>query len=152
MGDFKNFRDNSPSKSYFAVLLNPCFYSVILYRLSNKLYRMKLIFFAKLIWFLNRIVFSVDIDYRASIGENFMIVHGIGIVIGCDVKIGNNVKIYQGVTLGGTGKIRSVEDKEITQPIIGDKCTIYTNACVFGPVIISNDSKIKACKVITRDM
>ena len=152
MSDIKNFRNNSPSRSYVAVLLNPCFYSVVLYRISNKLYKMKLKVFAKIIWLINRIIFSVDIDYRANIGKNFMLVHGLGTVIGFDVKIGDNVKIYQGVTVGGSGKVRSIDNKEFTQPIIGDNCIIYTNVCVFGPVIISNNSKIKACKVVTDDV
>lgn len=152
INDLNNFRNNSPSKSYFAVLLNPNFYSVILYRISNKLYKFKLSILAKIIWLINRIVFSVDIDYRADIGKNFMIVHGIGIVIGKEVVIGNNVKIYQGVTLGGSGKVRSYLGKEITQPIIKDNCIIYANACIFGPVIIDNNIKIKACKVINTDM
>lgn len=152
MSDIKKFRDNSPSRSYGAVFLNPCFYTVVLYRISNKLYKMKLKIFAKLIWFINRIFFSVDIDYRADIGKNFMLVHGIGTVIGCNVKIGDNVTIYQGVTLGGSGKVRCIDNEEITQPIIGDDCIIYTNTCIFGPVIIGNNRKIKACKVIIEDI
>lgn len=152
MSDLKNFKDNSPSKSYIAVLLNPCFYSVILYRLSNRLYKIKLHPLAKIVWLINRILFSIDIDYRAQIGKNFRIIHGIGCVIGCDVKIGDNVSIYQGVTLGGCGKERYIENKKFTQPIIGDNCIIYTNSCVFGPVIISDNTNIKACKVITGDM
>ncbi len=152
MKDLKFFKENCPSKSYIAVLLNPCFYSVILYRVSNFFYRHKLSIISKVIWFINRVIFSVDIDYRAQIGDNFMLVHGLGIVIGCDVKIGKNVKIYQGVTLGGCGKIREENGEILTQPIIGDNCIIYTNACIFGPVKISSNTKIKACKVIVEDM
>lgn len=152
MSDIKFFKENSPSKSYGAVFLNPCFYAVVLYRISNKLYRMKLRFFGKLIWIVNRIVFSVDIDYRANIGRNFMLIHGIGTVIGYDVTIGENVKIYQGVTLGGNGKQRNINNNIHTQPIIGNNCIIYTNACIFGAVIVSDNSKVKACKIITSDI
>ena len=150
--DFKNYRANSPSKSYIAVLLNPCFYSLVLYRISNFLYKKKLKLFAKIIWFFNRIIFSVDIDYRADIGKNFIIVHGLGIVIGCNVKIGDNCKIYHGVTLGGSGKIRNYNGKNISQPIIGNNCTIYTNACLFGPIKIKDNCKIKACEIIKEDI
>lgn len=152
MKDIKFFKENSQSKSYGAVLFNPCFYTVALYRISNKLYKMKLSFLAKIIWLINRIIFSVDIDYRADIGRNFMLIHGIGTVIGCDVKIGENVKIYQGVTLGGNGKERYIENKIFTQPIIGNNCIIYTNACIFGPVIIGDNVKVKACNIITSDI
>lgn len=48
--------------------------------------------------------------------------------------------------------MRCIDNKEFTQPIIGDNCIIYTNACVFGPVIISDNTKVKACKLITSDI
>lgn len=149
--DFKNFKDNSPSKSIFGVILNPCYYSVVLYRISNKLYRFKLSPIAKVIWFINRIIFSVDIDYRANIGKGFRLIHGIGVVIGCNVRIGDNVSIYQGVTLGGCGKKRYINEEMITQPIIGNNTIIYTNSCVFGPVIVRDNSIIKACTIIKED-
>ncbi|NOW85433.1 serine acetyltransferase [Clostridium beijerinckii] len=149
--DLKNFKENTPSHSYGAVLLNPCFYSVVLYRISHKLYKCNLKLLAKIVWLINRIINSVDIDYRAQIGKDFMIIHGIGIVIGSDVIIGDGVKVYQGVTLGGCGKVRVCNEKLISQPIIGDNSIIYTNSCIFGPVIIKNGTKIKACQVITED-
>ncbi|MDY3959628.1 serine O-acetyltransferase [Romboutsia timonensis] len=152
MSDFRYFKENSPSKSYGAVLLNPCFYAVLLYRISNKLYKNNLAILAKLVWLLNRIVFCVDIDYRATIGENFMLIHGIGVVIGCDVKLGNNIKIYQGVTLGGNGKTRNEDGIVYTQPVIGDNCIIYTNACLFGPIVIKPNTVIKACQVVSKDI
>ena len=102
----------------------------MLYRFSHFLYNIKLSILAKIVWFINRILFCVDIDYRAKIGKRFMIIHGLGIVIGRDVVIGDNVKIYQGVTIGGSGKTKIENGKTITQPIIGDNCIIYTNACL----------------------
>lgn len=150
--DLKYYKENSPSKSYVAVLLNPCYYSVLLYRISNKLYRIKLGSLAKIVWFINRIIFSVDIDYRATIGQNFMLVHGIGVVIGKNVIIKDGVKIYQGVTLGGSGKERIIDNQIIDQPIINKNCILYTNACVFGPVIISENTKIKACQIVKEDI
>lgn len=150
--DIRCFKRNSPSNSYAAVLLNPCYYTVLLYRISNRLYRWKLNILAKLVWLINRILFSVDIDYRAQIGKDFMIIHGIGIVIGCDVRIGDNVKIYQGVTIGGAGKVREINGEKLTQPVIGNNCIIYTNACVFGPVFIKDNTKIKACTVVSKDL
>lgn len=147
----KDYKNNSHTNSYIAALLNPCCHTVILYRLSNKLYRLRLNLLAKLIWFINRIIFNVDIDYRANIGKGFILVHGLGVVIGCNVVIGKNVKVYQGVTLGGNGKKRMLDGKEITQPIIKDECIIYTNACLFGPIIIENKCIVKACEIVVED-
>lgn len=150
--DFLNFKKNTPSKSGFAVLINPCFYSLILYRISHLLYKMKIPLIPKILWFINRIIFSVDIDYRAKIGKNFGIIHGLNIVIGKNVIIGNNVKIYQNVTIGGTGKSKLYKDKFIDQPIIKDNCIIYTNSCLLGPIIIGENCKIGAGSIITKDI
>lgn len=153
MSDFKNFKNNSPSKSYGAVLLNPCFYSVLLYRISNKFYKRRLTILAKIVWFINRIIFSVDIDYRAKIGKNFHLVHGIGVVIGSNVIIGDNCKIYQGVTLGGNNnKKREVNGVIIEQPYISNNVTIYSNSMVIGPVVIGEDVTIGCMSLIDKDI
>ena len=55
--DFKNFKNNSPSKSALATISNPGYYSVALYRISHKLYKLKLSPITKIIWFINKIIF-----------------------------------------------------------------------------------------------
>lgn len=153
MGDYRYFKENSATKSGMAVLLNPCFYSVKLYRISNLLFKKKLAPIAKIIWFINRVVFSVDIDYRATIGKNFIIVHGIGIVIGCEVVIGDNCKIYQGVTIGGdSGKKRVINNKEVGQPIIKDGVIVYSNSILVGPIIVGENSIIGSNSFVNRDV
>ncbi|MEY9868463.1 serine O-acetyltransferase [Peribacillus sp. B2I2] len=146
--DFKAFLKRSPSKSRFAVIINPNFHTVFLFRLACFFYKIKLEFISKIIWYINRVLFSVDIDYRAKIEKGFVLVHGIGTVIGRDVIIGNYVTIYQGVTLGGTGKKKKMNNIEISQPYVGDNCTIYSNACIYGPCIIGERSIIGANTVL----
>ncbi|EJT6501166.1 serine O-acetyltransferase [Clostridium perfringens] len=146
--DFRNFKNKTESNSIFAVLSNPCYYSVLLYRISNKFYKLKLTPLAKIIWFINRVIFSVDIDYRAQIGKNFRLIHGIGVVIGCETKIGDNVSIYQGVTIGGSGKEKNINGNLVKQPIIEDDVIIYTNSCIFGPVVIKSKTKVKAGSIL----
>ena len=50
-------------------------------------------------------IYSVDIHPAARIGVGVMLDHATGIVIGETSVIENDVSIFQGVTLGGTGKI-----------------------------------------------
>lgn len=152
INDLKHFKNTSPSRSYIAVLMNPCFYSVVLYRLSNKFYKMRLEIISKFIWLINRVIFNVDIDYRANIGKNFKIIHGLGIVIGCNVVIKDNVSIYQGVTIGGTGKEREYSGKIIDQPIIKEKCILYANSTIIGPIIIEEKSVIGAGTIVSKDI
>lgn len=139
-------------KTVGTVLINPCFHSVVLYRLSAFFYKIKCSVLAKFIWYINRVIFSVDIDYRANLAGGFVLVHGLGTVIGKDVVSLGPLVVYQGVTIGGSGKSRIIEgEKEIWQPILGKNVCIYTNAMVLGPVRISDNVKIKAGERITID-
>ena len=97
---------------------------------------------------------GIDINSGAEIGEYFFIDHGTGVVIGETTEIGNNVKLYQGVTLGGNnGKERELENGEMLyQPLLKDGVKIYTNASVFGPVIVSENTIIKAGSIISHDL
>lgn len=107
----------------------------------------------KLFWLLNRILFSMDIDHRANIGSDVMFIHGIGLTIGKSSVIEDGVKLYQGVTIGGTGKVRMRKDKtKFSQPIIKKNSVIYTNSCVLGPVVVGENSKIGACSIVLHDV
>ena len=151
--DFLWYKKNSLSKSAFAVFINPCFHSLVLYRISNFMYRYKLSVIAKVIWFVNRIFFNIDIDYRANISEEVMIVHGLGIVIGHEVVIEKRTKIYQGVTIGGNNsKTRIIEGKKISQPIIKSGVTLCPNSVIVGPIVIGENATIGAGSVITKNI
>lgn len=140
-------------KAVWIILFNPCFHSVCLYRLSRMLYKIYLIPFAKIIWYINRLLYHVDIEYRADLAGGLNIVHGLGIVIGKNVVTKGKVRIYQGVTLGGAGKVRTLENgKKVTQPIIEDNVTLYSHCMVLGPVVISANSIVKAGKIVTEDI
>lgn len=81
-----------------------------------------------------------------------MIKHGLGIVIGKDVESRGKLTVYQGVTLGGNGKERELACGRVDQPIIEDDVIIYTNAMIFGPVIIGHGNRIKAGTIVTNDL
>ena len=152
--DLKEFVNGRGIKKALATLIfNPCFHSIVLFRMSNFFYRIKLAPFAKIVWYVNRLFFHVDIDYRANIGGGFVLVHGLGVVIGRGVIAGKKLKIYQGVTLGGDqGRYIEENEKKFWMPIIGDNATIYTDAKIFGPVRIADNVKIKANEIVTSDM
>ncbi|MCI8307607.1 MAG: hypothetical protein HFH14_06105 [Lachnospiraceae bacterium] len=135
------------------VFLNPCFHSVLLYRISSFFNRIHLKIVAKIIWYINRVVYNVDIDYRAKLSGGFVLVHGIGTVIGCNVVSEGRLTVYQGCTLGGNqGRSAEYRGVSIVQPVLQDGVVIYTNACVFGPAIIGKNVKIKAGSIITHNI
>ncbi|MFA1015971.1 serine O-acetyltransferase [Dubosiella newyorkensis] len=150
--DLHEFSRGSTKKAIVTLLTNPCFHLICLYRLSNFLYRIHLSFLSKLIWYLNRFLFSVDIDYRADLAGGLVIKHGLGIVIGMNVKSLGKLTVYQGVTIGGSGKERLLNDSIITQPIIEDNVIIYSNAMLFGPIIVGKNQYIKAGEIIKEDI
>ncbi|MCM1227310.1 MAG: hypothetical protein NC320_07795 [Clostridium sp.] len=150
--DLKAFSQGSYKKAIVTILINPNFHCVCLYRLSSFLYKIHLSIISKLIWYLNRIIFNADIDYRCDLAGGFRLVHGLGVVIGRSVKTKGKVTVYQGVTLGGSGKVRIIDGKSTGQPIIGNNVIIYTDAKIFGPVIIGDNNKIKAGLIISSDI
>lgn len=150
--DLQEYSGGSLKRAIVTLLTNPCFHSIVLYRLAHFFYNIRLSILAKVIWYFNRVIFNVDIDYRADIAGGFKLVHGLGTVIGKDVKSLGRMTIYQGVTLGGSGKTRIYGDQEIFQPVIEENVIIYTDAKVFGPVIIGANNHIKAGAIISEDV
>ena len=55
---------------------------------------------------LARFFTGIEIHPGANVGRRLFIDHGMGIVIGETAIVGDDVTLYQGVTLGGTGKIK----------------------------------------------
>ena len=75
--DYKEYtKSGGIIKKISTVFLDPCFQSVVLYRISSLFYKLKLSILAKIVWYINRIVFSVDIDYRANRAGGVVLVHG----------------------------------------------------------------------------
>lgn len=142
--------NGSIKKSIATIITNPCFHSVLLFRLSSFLYRIKLSPLAKFFWYINRMLFSVDIDYRADLAGGFVLIHGLGTVIGHEVISKGKLVVYQGVTIGGNqGRTYKVGDKLITQPYFEGDVKIYSGASIYGPVYLESGTTIKARSVIT---
>lgn len=141
------------AKTIATVLLNPCFHSVCLFRLSSFFYRIHLAIISKIIWYINRLLFHVDIDYRADLAGGFVLVHGLGTVIGCETRSLGHLTVYQGVTIGGCGRTRVDENGKIWgQPLLENNVTIYTGASLFGPIVVSEGAKIKAGQIVSEDI
>lgn len=153
LDDFKAYAGNSLGKGISTIFLNPCFHSIVLYRLSCTLYRIHLKLPAKIVWYVNRILFNVDLDFRSNIGGGFRLIHGLNVVVGCEVNTGKNLTLYQGVTLGGNRNQKKIIRGVTTgQPFLGNGVTIYTDAKVFGPVNVPDECQIKAGSLITKDI
>lgn len=120
--------------------------AITLYRISNKLYKLKIPFIPLMIKYLIFLIFNSVVPYTAEIGEKSKLAYGgIGVVIHSRSKIGRKVIIGQGVTIG-----RKLNPKGI--PTIGDNVYISTGAKIMGDIKIGNNVLIGANSVVIKDV
>ena len=154
--DYKEFvGEGGLEKKLATIFLNPNFHSVCLFRLSNFFFRMHLSIISKIIWYINRLLFHVDIDYRADLAGGFVLIHGLGTVIGKTVVSKGSLTVYQNVTIGGgNGKPCRLDPDGVKRgmPMFMGENVIYTGAIVVGGIIVSENSIIKAGRVVSEDI
>jgi len=119
---------------------------VVLYRIGNWFYSIKLNQIGLVFSYLNRLVFSVWLPSSAKIGKNFTLGYmGLGTVIHSNTKIGDNCLIAQNVTIG-----RNFGDKKV--PVIGNNVYIGAGSVVFGEITIGNNVIIGSNSVINKSV
>jgi serine O-acetyltransferase len=124
------------------ILYYPGFYAIAVYRLSHKLFELKIPYLPRMISEYAHSKTGIDIHPGADIGDHFFIDHGTGIVIGETTIIGNNVKIYQGVTLGAASVDKSMKGKK-RHPTLEDNVIVYSGSSILGgDTIIGHDTVI----------
>jgi serine O-acetyltransferase len=124
------------------ILYYPGFYAISVYRLSHRLYELKIPYLPRMISEYAHSKTGIDIHPGAMIGEHFFIDHGTGIVIGETTIIGKNVKIYQGVTLGAASVSKSMKGKK-RHPTLEDNVIVYSGSTILGgETVIGHDTVI----------
>jgi len=125
----------------------PGVWSIIHYRIANKLYINGWTLLARIYSGISGIFSSIDIHPGADIGRRVFIDHGVGVVIGETAIVGDDVLIYQGVTLGGVNL-----DRIKRHPTIENNVVIGAGAKVLGNITIGKNSKIGANSVVIKDV
>ncbi len=115
------------------VISYPGFYAILVYRLANALYQLRVRTLPRRMTELAHSRTGIDIHPGAQIAASFFIDHGTGVVIGQTTQIGAHVKLYQGVTLGAlsTRGGQSLKNKK-RHPTIENNVTIYAGASILG--------------------
>ena len=143
------------ARNFFEVFFTyPGFHAMVIHRLCNFLWKIKLKLLARFLSYFSRIITSIEIHPAAIIGSGFFIDHGAGLVIGETSKIGHNVTIYQQATLGGISpSINSQLQKKIKRhPTIEDNVVVGSGAQILGPVVIGKNSRIGANAVVLNNV
>jgi serine O-acetyltransferase len=140
------FRRDPAARSVLEIVLcYPGFHAVLLHRVAHRLYRAGWFTPARMVSQFSRTLTGIEIHPGATIGKRFFIDHGMGVVIGETAEIGDDVLLYQGVTLGGTGKVSGKR-----HPTIGNGVVVGTGAKILGNIRIGDYSKVGAGSVVVR--
>ena len=140
------FRRDPAARSVLEIVLcYPGFHAVVLHRMAHRLYRSGWFTPARMVSQFSRTLTGIEIHPGATIGKRFFIDHGMGVVIGETAEIGDDVLLYQGVTLGGTGKVTGKR-----HPTIGNGVVVGTGAKILGNIRIGDYSKVGAGSVVVR--
>ena len=145
----KSIKNRDPAANNYLeiIFLYPGLHAVLLHRIANFFWILKLSFFSKIISYISRMITGIEIHPAAKIGKNLFIDRGMGVVIGETSIIGNNVLIYHGVTLGGTSL-----KKGKRHPTIKDDAIIGAGAKILGPITLGKQSRVGANAVVTRNV
>ena len=147
-------RDPAARSRIEVALCYPGFHALLVYRLSNWLWRHGWRLAARFLSHLGRMVTDIEIHPGAHIGGGLVIDHGHGVVVGETSIIGDDVTLYQGVTLGGIAP--SVNSREQVDqkrhPTLNDGVIVGSGAQVLGPITIGEGARVGANAVVTRDV
>lgn len=142
------FMAQDPSlKSSLEIIMMPGYKAIKTWYFTHKLYQKKHFILARWLSLRAQRKTGIDIHPGATIGKRFFIDHGTGVVIGETCIIGDDVKIYQGVTLGGTGKIGGKR-----HPTVEDNVLVGAGAKIIGNIVLGKDSKVGAGAIVIRNV
>ena len=128
-------------------LCYPGFQSIVIHRLTHRLWQLKLPLIPRVLSHMNRLFTGIEIHPGAKIGKKVFIDHGMGVVIGETAEIGNNCLLYQGVTLGGTGKNHGKR-----HPTLKENVVVGAGAKVLGSIVVGPNTRIGAGSVVVRNV
>lgn len=123
------------------------FHALLFHRLAHWLWKKRVPFIPRALSQAARFFTGIEIHPGATIGSGMFIDHGMGVVIGETSEVGDNVTLFQGVTLGGTGKLRGKR-----HPTLGSHVVVGAGAKVLGPIKIGDYVKIGANAVVLQDV
>jgi serine O-acetyltransferase len=121
--------------------------AMLFYRLTHRLWLLKLKWLARFISMLARWITGIEIHPGAVIGRRFFIDHGMGVVIGETAEIGDDCTLYHGVTLGGT-----TWKKGKRHPTLGNNVVIGAGAKILGPIILGDDVRVGSNSVVVKSV
>lgn len=140
-------RDPAATSTASVVINSPGMRAIWAYRRQHWWWTHGHPLFARWLSTRSRRKFGVEIHPGATIGRRFVIDHGMGIVVGETTIIGDDCMLYQGVTLGGTGKVSGKR-----HPTLGNGVTVGVGASVLGDITLGDRCKVGGGAVVVKDV
>ncbi len=148
--DIQAVKDRDPAArngTLELLLITPGLHAQWAYRLAHALWVRQIPLLPRVIAQYARFLTGIEIHPGATIGRRLFIDHGMGVVIGETAEIGDDVTLFQGVTLGGTGKVNGKR-----HPTLEDRVTVGVGANILGAVTIGAGARIGGGAVVLRDV
>jgi serine O-acetyltransferase len=138
-------RDPAARGSLEVMLAYPGLHALWLHRIAHRLWKARVPLLPRILAQAARHRTGIEIHPGARIGRRLFMDHGMGIVIGETTEIGDDVTLYQGVTLGGTGKMQGKR-----HPTLEDGVVVGCGASVLGPITVGRGAKVGSGAVVTK--
>ncbi len=138
-------RDPSARNAFEVITCYSGVQAMLFYRLTHRLWLLKLKWLARFISMLARWLTGIEIHPSAVIGRRFFIDHGMGVVIGETAEIGDDCTLYHGVTLGGTSW-----QKGKRHPTLGNNIVIGAGAKILGPITLGDNVRVGSNSVVVK--
>ncbi len=148
--DIQAVKDRDPAArngTLELLLITPGLHAQWAYRLAHALWVRHVPLLPRVLAQYARFLTGIEIHPGATIGRRLFIDHGMGVVIGETAEIGDDVTLFQGVTLGGTGKVNGKR-----HPTLDDRVTVGVGASILGAVTIGAGARIGGGAVVLRDV
>jgi len=147
--DIRAAKENDPAARYsLEILLTYSgVHALSMHRIAAILYRLKLKLPARMVSQFAKFLTGIEIHPAAKIAPGVFIDHGEGVVIGETAEVGEGTVLYQGVTLGGTGKVRGKR-----HPTVGKNVVVSCGAKVLGGFTVGDGAKIGAGAVVLKEV
>jgi serine O-acetyltransferase len=139
-----------------AILANPGFRSVFIYRIQQSVQNLRLGYASRILAYLvsslNHIITGAEFVPGCEFGVGLVIRHPTGIVVGEGVRVGPNCTLQHGVTFG-LKNIVPLEVSEAQQyPRVEGNCTFGTHSVVIGAISIGSNVTVGANSTILRSV
>jgi serine O-acetyltransferase len=134
-----------------AVVANPGFRSVFIYRIQQTIQNLSLGFVSRISSYLvssiNHLITGAEFIPGCEFGAGLVVRHPTGIVVGEGVSIGANCTLQHGVTFGLRNIVPEIESTD-SYPSVGNNCSFGTNAVIIGSIVVGDEVIVGANSVV----